>query len=743
MSRVHLSVVLISLAAACGPLATGAPSSTSSSAPQSAYGDSTVHTAGGPVEAGGSDNFAAMEEVPVGGGELRLVEPRKTHDDAGAPVTAIAFPLKHTDVQTKVSGMSAMYTVTQTFENPYDEAIDAVYVFPLGDGAAVTSYAIVIGDRTIAGEIKKRDEARAAYEEARAQGHTAALLEQEKRNIFRQRIANIAPHEAIKVRMQYIELLDYADGQYEIAFPLVVGPRYLPADALGKNPVGAHRAGQQARAGVTSIPYADEKIAGSTVSFTAEVDAGVPVLSVASPSHQLKVDDVAPTRRKIALASAGEVPNRDLIVRYKTASEQTMVGVLAHRTDAKGYFTLIVQPKATYKTGDITPREVMIVIDTSGSMDGQPIAQAQALASVLIDSLRPGDTFNVMAFSGSTNAMAPAAIAGDGTGKQTGKAFVASLMAGGGTEMGPAIARALAATPGNDRVRLVYFLTDGFVGNDDMIVSAARGNLGVNRIFSVGIGSAPNRSLLNQIAQVGRGFATYLNLGESAANVGEDLVRRTAFPYLTDIKIEWNGLAVTGVTPNAIPDVYAGKPLVVSGIYTRAGRAKITVSATTAGRRVQIPVEVALPDRVDAEPVSALWARKRIDELLFLAGDSITDKTVAQITELGLAFHMVTDYTSFVAVDRTRVVAANGASKLIEQPALMPSGVNPETTLGPPSSGAPSSPSYSASASPSSSRRSYGGGGWGGGGGGDVDPLTLLLALALVPLAWTLRRIRA
>jgi Ca-activated chloride channel homolog len=739
MSRVHLSVVLISLAAGCGPLATGAPSS----AAPSAYGDSTVHTAAAaPVEAGGSDNFAAMDEVPVGGGELRLAEPRKARDDAGAPVTAIAFPLRHTDVQTKVSGMSAMYTITQTFENPYDEAIDAVYVFPLGDGAAVTSYAIVIGERTIAGEIKKRDDARAAYEEARAQGHTAALLEQDKRNIFRQRIANIAPRESIKVRMQYIELLDYADGQYEIAFPLVVGPRYLPADALGKTPVGGHRLGDQPRAGVTSIPYADDKVAASTVSFTADVDAGVPVLSVASPSHQLEVDDVATTRRKITLAGA-ELPNRDLIVRYKTASEQTMVGVLAHRTDARGYFTLIVQPKASYKTGDITPREVMIVIDTSGSMDGPPIAQAQALAGVLIDSLRPGDTFNVMAFSGSTNAMAPAAIAGDATGKQTGKAFVASLMAGGGTEMGPAIAKALTTAPGADRIRLVYFLTDGFVGNDDMIVSAARGNLGINRIFSIGIGSAPNRSLLNQIAQVGRGFPTYLNLGESAANVGEDLVRRTAFPYLTDIKLEWNGLAVTAVTPAAIPDVYAGKPLVVSGVYTRPGRAKITVSATTAGRRVQIPVDVTLPDKLDAEPVSALWARKRIDELLFVAGDNITDKTIAQITELGLAFHMVTDYTSFIAVDRTRVVAANGAARLIEQPALMPAGVNPETALGSPSSGYPSSPSYASSSS--SSRRSYGGGGWrgGGGGGGDVDPLTVLLACALVPLAWTLRRIRA
>src|SRR6185436_11899256 len=275
---------------------------------------------------------------------------------------------------------------------------------------------------------------------------------------------------------------------------------------------------------------------------------------------------------------------------------------------------------------------------------------------------------------------------------------------------------------GNDRVRLVYFLTDCFVGNDDVIVSATRGNLGSNRIFSVGIGSAPNRSLLNQLAAVGRGFASYLNLRESATDLAEDLVRRTAFPYLTDVKIEWNGLAVGAVTPAAIPDIYAGKPLVVSGVYTHAGRAKIMVSATTAGRRVQIPVEVALPDRVDAAPVAALWARKRIDELLFVAGDSITDKTVAQITELGLGFHMVTDYTSFVAVDRTRVVAANGASKIIEQPALMPAGVNPETTLGTPSPGYPSSPAYSASSSPSSSRRSYGGGGgWGGGGGGDVD----------------------
>jgi Ca-activated chloride channel family protein len=306
------------------------------------------------------------------------------------------------------------------------------------------------------------------------------------------------------------------------------------------------------------------------------------------------------------------------------------------------------------------------------------------------------------------------------------------------------MAWARGAAPGNDRIRLVYFLTDGFVGNDDMIVSAARGNLGANRIFSVGIGSAPNRSLLNQIATVGRGFASYLNLTDSAADLAEDLVRRTGFPYLTDVQIDWNGLAVGSITPRAIPDVYAGMPLVVSGAYTRPGRARITVSATTAGRRVQIPVEVALPDRVDAEPVAALWARKRIDELLFVAGDHVTGDTVSQITALGLGFHMVTDYTSFVAVDRTRVVVQDGSSRIVEQPALAPAGVNLETAIGPSAQTA----SYASSPSPSRASEPSGGGGWGGGwgghgGGGDVDLLTLALAVCLIPLAWTLRRIRA
>jgi Ca-activated chloride channel family protein len=680
--------------------------------------------------------FAAMDDVPVGGGELRLVAPRPAQDEAGAQVRAIAFPLRHTDVRADVAGMAASYTVTQTFENPYDEPIDAVYVFPLGDGAAITSYAIVVGDRTITGEIARASEARATYRAARASGHTAALLEQAKRNVFQQRIANLAPHEAIQVRIQYLELLDYRDGQYELAFPLVVGPRYLPARDVGASPVGAHAAGEPERPGVTSIPYAPAELAGSTVSFTAEVDAGVPIGAVSSPSHPLQVAEAGPTRRRITLAGAA-LPNRDLIVRYRTAADRTMIGLLAHRTDARGYFTLVVQPKLEYQAGDIAPREVMIAIDTSGSMQGQPLAQAQAVATTLIDSLRPGDTFNVLAFSGGSQALAPVPLAGDPIGKAAGQRFVAALSSGGGTEMAGAIADALSEPPDGGRVRLVYFLTDGFVGNDDVVVAAARGHLGTNRIFSVGIGSAPNRALLNELAAVGRGFASYLNLAEPAQALGDELVRRTAFPYLTDVRIEWNGLAVGAVTPATIPDVYAGAPLIVSGVYTQPGRAKIALTATTAGRRIRIPLDVALPARVEDAPVAALWARKRIDELHLLAQAS-SPETIAQITELGLAFHLVTEHTSFVAVDRTRVVARGGSTKEIKQPALMPVGVNQASALP-----APAARESSGETSHHYHHSSGLFGGGGGGGGGDVDPLTLLLALALVPLAWTLRRIRA
>ncbi|HTJ42764.1 MAG TPA: VIT domain-containing protein [Kofleriaceae bacterium] len=673
-----------------------------------------------------------MDEAPPVGGELRLAKPVWSTPPDGPRQQVIAFPLRHTDVHARVAGMMAQYTVEQTFENPFDEPIEAVYVFPLGDEAAVSGYKIKIGERTISGEIQTRDQARTTYEHAKSEGHTAALIEQDKNNVFEQRIANIAPHEAVVVSIEYTELLAYDNGQYEMDVPLVVGPRYLPASSTDAHPIAAKRVGGADRAGATTIPYVDGTVLGSTVSFTAEIDAGVPLGPITSPSHDLDEHAIGPTRTQVTLRREDELPNRDLILRYRVAGEKTMVGVLANRSNGDdGFFVLEVQPKGSFREGEITPREVVILIDTSGSMDGQPIGQAQRLAGRLIDSLGPRDTFDILGFAGSVSAMAPQPVGSDLAGKARGHAFVQSLSSGGGTEMQAGVLEALRVDPGDDRIREVYLLTDGFIGNDDQIVGAAKGALGKSRIFPVGIGSAPNRGLLDRLASVGRGFPSYLNLTENADDVAADIVAKSGHPYLTDVAIDWGGLDVHDLTPAVIPDVFAGQPLVIAGRYGGPGVATVTVSAFNSGHRVSIPVTVTLPFKNDLPPVASLWARRRIDEL---TSEKLDGKdTDDQIQALGLKFHLVTELTSFVAVDRTRVVVPGGASKTVQQPAAVPAGVNIDTAVGP-------QPSYNSSGYSGGGGGDYdgdSGGGGGGWGGGDVDLIAIGLGLALL-----IRRLR-
>jgi Ca-activated chloride channel family protein len=682
----------------------------------------------------GSGGYAAMDEIPVAGGELRLAVPLVVVVE-GVQREQIGFPLKHTAITAKVAGMMAEYEIEQVFENPFDTPIEAVYVFPLGDDGAVSGYRMTIGERTITGEIRTRDDARRVYDQARAQGHTAGLVEQQKPNVFTQHVANIAPRETVKIKLTYVELLEYADGAYDLVVPLVVGPRYLPA-ARDRTPVAARPAGAPGEPGVTAIPYVDATRASSTVSFTAEIDAGVPIAGLTSPSHDLAVTAVSPTRSRVTLGRGDEIPNRDLIVRYRTAGPATQVGVLAHRTGSDGYFLLAIQPKAQYRTGDIAGREVLIVIDRSGSMDGAPLAQAKAVASGIIGTLTERDAFDVIGFASGVESMAGRLIPGDAAGRQRGLDHLRRMQAGGGTEMERGVVGMLTATPGHDRVRIVYFLTDGFIGNDDVVVGAAKKLLGANRIFTVGIGSAPNRSLLDRLARVGRGHASYLTLSESPQELARALVLRSAYPYLTDVRVDWGGLEVRDVTPAAIPDVYAGQPLVITGRYREPGAARIQIEGRTAGRRVTIPIELTLPSHHDLEPVASLWARRQIEALMASRDERDVQP---EVTELGLAFHLVTEFTSFVAVDRSRVVG-DGRPAVVEQPSIVPEGVSPETSVSYASS--PSSYSPPPPPSPSSSGRSGGGGSfgrWASGGPSDL-PLAALAALALLGALWVVAR---
>jgi Ca-activated chloride channel family protein len=298
---------------------------------------------------------------------------------------------------------------------------------------------------------------------------------------------------------------------------------------------------------------------------------------------------------------------------------------------------------------------------------------------------------------------------------------------------------ALASEPGHDRIRIVYLLSDAFVGNDDVVLGAAKGALAHNRIYPVGIGSSVNRALIDQLADVGRGFASYLTPAEEASTLVPTLVRRSAYPYLTNVSIDWGDLAVSDLTPEVIPDVYAGLPLVVSGKYAKPGSGRIVVRATTAGREVEIPLDITLPERMDNPPIASLWARRRIQALMIAEPGGLSSSARDEVAAIGLRYHLVTEETSFVAVDRSRVVQPGGAVKIVVQPAAIPEGVNIDSALGESSY---ADTSYASSSSGGGSYDDdYGGGGWGGG-GGDVDPLTLALALLMLPLALTLRRLR-
>ncbi len=650
------------------------------------------------VDAGG---YAAMDEVPVAGGELRLVTPLVLEFD-GAPREMIGMPLRHTQVTAKVSGGVGVYEIEQVFDNPFDRPIEAVYAFPLGAHGAITGYQLAIGERTIRGEIHTTTEAQTIYDDAIQRGHTAAIVKQDKPNLFTQRVGNIPVGQHVTIKLTFVELLDYKDGAYEMVVPTTIGPRY------------------KAEAEVAYVP-SDQ--ATAMLGFTADLDPGMPVVQVTSLTHAIATRGLSPTRTEVTLARGDVIPNKDLVVRFATAGPETRVGVVADRHADTGYFVLTVQPKTTYRTGDIAGREVMIVIDHSGSMEGEPLAQAKGVASGILDTLTERDTFDIIGFASGVESLAPTPVRGDADGKARGVGFLQAMRADGGTEMGGGIAAMLAHPPGEDRVRVIYFLTDGDVGNDDAIVNGASSLLGGNRIFTIGVGSAPNRSLLDRLARTGRGYASYLAPRESPTELATTLVARSAYPYLTDLKLDWNGLDVDGVTPAVMPDVYAGQPIVISGRYHRAGTARVTIHARTAGRVIDLPIDVTLPEARAFPPAEALWARRQIEELEV---PGVDDRHL-QIQELGLRFHLVTAYTSFVAVDRDGKPVGSSNPLRVDVPAVTPEDYGGGT---------------SSTSSSSHDRSSYSGfGGWGSGGPESSLPWGwLVLGLAVLPLWLVVRR---
>ena len=599
------------------------------------------------------------------------------------------LPLEHTAVFAELTGFVARVDVVQTYHNPAEAPIEAIYTFPLPENAAVDDMRIRIGERIIRAEIRKRAEAKAEYEAAKANGHTAALLEQERPNIFTQSVANIAPGESIEVSISYVQPLTHDNGRYEWVFPMVVGPRFIPGNATGKHGPGwALDTDEVDDASRITPPILGAGTRSKhDIDVEVIVDPGLLIEDIGVPTHDVDATAHADGTMQLRLSPADRIPNRDFVLRYAVPGDGIEATHFA-APDADGpggTVSLLVQPPARAEAP--APREVVFVVDVSGSMSGAPLAQAKAAMRRALRGLSPDDTFNVYTFSGGTARAFEAMHPGNADNIERALRFIENARAGGGTYLANAVDRALSPPVEAGRDRFVVFLTDGYVGNEraifggaEALVAAQKRNKRRARVFAMGIGSSVNRHLIDGLSTAGDGAALYVTLSETPDEAVDRFWRMVDTPILTDIHVDWGALAVDAVEPATLPDLLASRPLVVLARYGAPGRGVVTVRGKARGKDVAIPIEVELPARVAdgaGRALPTLWARARVETLSRRLWRGHDAQAVEDITALGLRHRIVTEYTSFIAVDTSRVVG-DGKPNTVVQPVEAPLGVDPK-----------------------------------------------------------------
>lgn len=587
-----------------------------------------------------------------------------------AAVEAIAFPLKHTAVNASISGFVASTTVTQNYENPFETPIEAVYVFPLPSDSAVNGFTMTIGERIIKGLIRKRAEAKEIYEIARRSGFTASLLEQERPNVFTQSIANIAPKQAIKVDITYVNQLKRVRGTYEYSFPMVVAPRY-----------NAHAPD----AGRISPPMLPEGMRnGHDISLNVKVDAGMPVGNVNSVNHKVAEKRLSGSELEITLDRADNIPNRDFVLRFDVLGAELQTGFVTHAVDGRGYLSMMFTPPASPNAVDLSPREVTFLLDVSGSMTGTPHSMCLKIMNMALDRLRPHDSFNIVYFASGNGQLWELPKPNTPENVAAAKAYLGRLRAGGGTEMLAGLRRLFETPKANNALRMVVFLTDGLVGNETQILEEVKKNAEGSRFFIYGIGDSTNSYLIDGIGKHGRGYATTVYTRDAArmeVSVDEFFSRIDA-PCLTDISIDWGGLPVSESYPALIPDVFAGHPVSLVAKYTPA-KGGMTGTVKIRGRKAGAPVEysiqVELPEADGSNAgIASVWARQKIESLMDArlgADRRELDGISAQIVDVALTHSLVSEGTSFVAVDESQKVG-DGSPKRVDVPVELPSGMD-------------------------------------------------------------------
>ncbi len=578
------------------------------------------------------------------------------------------LPLKSTTAKVNIAGVIADVVVTQVYKNEGHKPLEAIYVFPASTKAAVYAMKMTIGERVIVADIRKRDDARKAYEQAKQDGKSASLLEQQRPNVFQMNVANILPGDVIKVELKYTELLVPDNGLYEFMYPTVVGPRYSSQPAEGA----------PASEKWISNPYLREgELPTYKFDISMQLAAGLPIREITCSSHKVIIDYDGPNQAAVKLDSTEKSGgNRDFILGYRLSGGKIESGLLLFEGKDENFFLLMLQPQKRVTENQIPPREYIFIVDVSGSMHGFPLDISKKLLRDLIGKLRPYDLFNILLFSGGSSLMAEQSLPATTDNIQKAIYLIEHQQGGGGTELLPALKKALSLPKSEGFSRNVIIATDGYVSIEKEAFDLIRNSLGKANFFPFGIGSGVNRFLIEGMARAGIGEPFIVTKPEEAQKEAEKLRMLIQKPVLTGIRMEHEQFDIYDVEPPGIPDVLAERPVIVFGKWRGKAHGKIILTGFAGNEKIKNVIDVGGVKPLEINgALRYLWARHRIAHLSDYNLLSPNDKRISEVTDLGLKYNLLTEYTSFVAID-SEVRLKDGQATTVTQPLPLPQGVS-------------------------------------------------------------------
>ena len=595
------------------------------------------------------------------------------------------MPLKATYADVNIAGVIADVKISQVYVNEGQNTLEAIYIFPGSTRAAVYGMTMTIGERKLVAKIEEKGKAREQYEAAKEEGKTASLLEQERPNVFQMSVANILPGDSITVELSYTELLVPTDAEYEFAFPTVVGPRYsnTPESQVTANEDWVEN------------PYLHEGEAPNyDFRLNTHLNAGLPIQQITCTSHEVDINYTGKNSASIDLKDSElKAGNKDFILKYRLAGEEIQSGILLYEgkeaqmlASANGemlgevgedenFFLLVMQPPKAPTNKQIPAREYVFIIDVSGSMNGFPLNVSKELLRNLIGNLRPEDKFNILLFESSSEMMASESMAATQDNIDLAIDVIDNQRGGGGTNLLPALEKALAFKETKDYSRTFVVVTDGYVSFEKDAFDVIRYNLNEANLFAFGIGSSINRYLIEGMAHVGLGEPFFVTKESEGSGIAEKFRNYIQNPVLTNIEVSYDGFDVYDIATPQIPDVFAERPIILYGKYKGEATGNISIKGKSGNQDYEASFDVAEAEMQNNQALRYLWARKKIQMLDDYINNFSDSESIKEVTNLGLQYNLLTNYTSFIAIDEN-IRNESGESETVTQPLPLPEGVS-------------------------------------------------------------------